>query len=522
MRSGGARGTNAHAFAGAAQSDRRLLARRQLPHGRPDLPAGERAPPRAAAARTHQATPARPLGDVAGAEPDVRAPEPGHPAGRARRALSRGARARRARPRGQRLSRGHLFGDLPARFAKRRGDAQPLPAVLDARRHPEPRRRAHPGVHPRRRRARLRARPRLRRGLRQPRPRGRGGGGGWRSGDRPARGLVEGGQVPEPDPRWRGAAHLAPQWLQDLGPDGARARQRRRHPQAPRGARLRGALRGRERARAGAPGARRDPRRVFFAHPRNSSRRPQARVHPATAVACHRASHAKGLDGAEARRRRRRGGHVPLAPGPDHRRAQEPRAPGDPRAMDAELSARSALRLPRRARAEPRGAGPQGRPAHEREPARQRRPAHGGSRSPRLPRVRRPRGEAGHGRSRVDPPARAAHARPLQEAREELPALLSRRDQFEPPGRRVPGREALLGGDGHAHRRPRLARGARDGGAERAPLSGLARGLRAHGAPRPLRDLRSVRDGRGLHGHPAREVARRVDQAALARAGALR
>src|SRR5580693_4915277 len=52
----------------AAFSHRRVLARLQLPDRRSDLPDGESAPAPAAAGGAHQAAPARPLGDIAGAE----------------------------------------------------------------------------------------------------------------------------------------------------------------------------------------------------------------------------------------------------------------------------------------------------------------------------------------------------------------------------------------------------------------------------------------------------------------------
>ena len=51
-------------------------------------------------------------------------------------------------------------------------------------------------------------------------------------------------------------------------------------------------------------------------------------------------------------------------------------------------------------------------------------------------------------------------------------------------------------GDDHPDRRPRGRRRPRDGGAQRAPLPGLARGLRPDRTARPLRHLRGVRDGR--------------------------
>ena len=75
----------------------------------------------------------------------------------------------------------------PEVIAGRGGHAAPVPPVLDARRHPQPRQRAHPRLDPRGRRARLRAHPRLRRGVRQPRPDRRRRRRRRRGRDRPAR-----------------------------------------------------------------------------------------------------------------------------------------------------------------------------------------------------------------------------------------------------------------------------------------------------------------------------------------------
>ena len=78
-----------------AAPDRRLLARRELPLGRADLPARQPAPARAAAARARQAAAARPLRHDAGAEPRLRAPEPRDPRPRPERDLHHRPRARR-------------------------------------------------------------------------------------------------------------------------------------------------------------------------------------------------------------------------------------------------------------------------------------------------------------------------------------------------------------------------------------------------------------------------------------------
>src|ERR1700734_2505499 len=68
---------NRTADGGRARPDRRLVARRQLPVGRADLPAGQPAAAGAAAARAREAAVARALGHHAWAQPDLRAPQPG-------------------------------------------------------------------------------------------------------------------------------------------------------------------------------------------------------------------------------------------------------------------------------------------------------------------------------------------------------------------------------------------------------------------------------------------------------------
>ena len=84
-----------------AGADRRLLAGRQLPLGRPDLPARQPAPARAAPRRAHQAAAARPLGHDAGPQPHLRPHEPGDPELGPRRDLrhrARGTAVRRSSP----------------------------------------------------------------------------------------------------------------------------------------------------------------------------------------------------------------------------------------------------------------------------------------------------------------------------------------------------------------------------------------------------------------------------------------
>ena len=80
-----------------AAADRRLVAGRQLPVGRPDLPARQPAAARAAAPRAHQAAPARALGHHARPELRLRPSQPAHPRPRPERDLRRRPRPRRAR-----------------------------------------------------------------------------------------------------------------------------------------------------------------------------------------------------------------------------------------------------------------------------------------------------------------------------------------------------------------------------------------------------------------------------------------
>ena len=89
----------------------------------------------------------------------------------------------------------------------------------------------------------------------------------------------------------------------------------------------------------------------------------------------------------------------------------------------------------------------------------------------------------------------------------ELPHLRPGRDRVEPARRRLRGDRAAVGGRDPADRRGPRARGPRDGGALRAPLPGLARGLPAHRPARPLQLLRGVHPHHRLDVQPAREVA---------------
>ena len=104
----------------SARVDAGILGCRELPRRRPDLPAGQPAAARAAAARAHQAAAARPLGHVARPELHLRAPEPADPGARRRRDLPGRSRTRRPGDRRQRLPGGDLLRDLSRGHAGRR------------------------------------------------------------------------------------------------------------------------------------------------------------------------------------------------------------------------------------------------------------------------------------------------------------------------------------------------------------------------------------------------------------------
>ncbi len=259
-----------------AASDRRLLARRELPLGGADLPARQPPPARAAAPRARQAPPARPLGHDARAQPHLRAHEPRHPRLGPRRDLRHRTGPRRPRHRRQRLLGGHVQRGLPEHRTGRRGDAHTLPPVLIPGRDPEPRGPRDARLDPRGRRARLRHLPRLRRRVRQPRPLRVRRGGGRRGRDGAALGLLAEQQVPEPRHRRRRPAHPASQRLQDRQPHGARPHPPRGAAGALRGPRLPPLLRRGRRPASGPPAPGGRSRRVRAGDPRHPARGPRA------------------------------------------------------------------------------------------------------------------------------------------------------------------------------------------------------------------------------------------------------
>ena len=203
-------------------------------------------------------------------------------------------------------------------------------------------------------------------------------------------------------------------------------------------------------------------------------------------------------------------GHVARASGAARRGAHQPRAPGAcsrngcARYRPEELFDENGAVVAgdHRARAE-------GRAADERQPARQRRPAAAESSScptsattgstVRRRRHRRQRGDAGArrlaaGRDRARTRDRFRLMGPDETASNRLSAVFEATDRV--------WEAELLPTDDHLARRR-----ARDGGALRASVPGVARGLPADRPPRPVQLLRGVHPHHRLDVQPAREVA---------------
>ena len=229
----------------------------------------------------------------------------------------------------------------------------------------------------------------------------------------------------------------------------------------------------------------------------------------AAGLADDRAAHAEGLDRARGGRRPAGRGHVALAPGAARGHARQPRAPapssrrGCARYRPEELfDEQGALR------ADVLAPGSGGRAPDGRQPARQRRPAAAGPAAARLPRLRGRGRSAGGDVERGDPRARRVPARRRRAATRETFRIFGPDETasnrlgavFEVTDR-VWGAEIW-----RRRRSPRAGRPGR-GGAQRAPVPGLARGLPAHRPPRPLQLLRGVHPHRRLDVQPARQVA---------------
>ncbi len=124
---------------------------------------------------------------------------------------------------------------------------------------------------------------------------------------------------------------------------------------------------------------------------------------------------------------------------------------------------------------------------------------------------------------RVDPrdgqvPPRRHEAEPGQQ---ELPPVQPGREQLEPLAGRAGGDQPLLHGRDLPGRRPPQPRRPGDGGAQRAPVPGLAGGLPADRPARLLLVLRGVHPHHRLDVQPARQVAEGVQPHPLAAADRL-
>ena len=278
----------------------------------------------------------------------------------------------------------------------------------------------------------------------------------------PLAGSWQGDQLPQPGARWRGAADPAPQRLQDRRPHRAGPRQRRRRARATRGhgyevhfvegddpravhqafaatldtcyARIRAIQQER---------AQRTASRRARAGRRSSCARPRAGPGP------------KVVDGVPVEGTFR-AHQVPLADVRD-----EPGATRAARSLAAQLPAGRAVR---RERAADPGAGRAGAARATGAWAPTRTPTAAScwwtSTCPTSATMRSTVPQPATERARVHAPARQAAARHLhpERAAGQLPPLLPRRDQLQPAGQRLRGREPLLRGHDHLDRRPRLAR----------------------------------------------------------------
>mmetsp|Transcript_5277 Transcript_5277/g.17822 ORF Transcript_5277/g.17822 Transcript_5277/m.17822 type:complete len:505 (-) Transcript_5277:1622-3136(-) len=241
----------------------------------------------------------------------------------------------------------------------------------------------------------------------------------------------------------------------------------------------------------------------------------------APGVAHARAPHPQGLDGPRHGGRPARGGHLPLAPGAGRQLQEGGRTPRGAQGVAPQLPAPGALRRGGPAAPGDRRARPHGGPPHERQPAHQpgRARAARGARlafARRRGALARRGGRRVHARARQPPPGRLRR----QRGPGQLPRLLPRRDHLQPPLRGLRGDLARChvaltpGRRAHDDGRPR------DGDPLGALVRGVARGLRADGAPRHVRLLRGLCPARGLDDQPARQVAQGDPRDRLAQARA--
>ena len=458
-----------------------------------------------------EAAAARALGDHAGAELPLRPHEPRDPRPRPRRDLRHRARPRRAGTRREHVPRGHLQRGLPRHRPRRGRPAAAVPSVLVPRRHPEPRRARDAGFDPRRRRARLRAGARLRRRASTTRTCSSAASSATarpRRARSPRAGTRTSSSTRRPTARCcRSCTSTATRSPTRRCSRASRTTSSQRSWRATATSRCSSRATTRRRCTS-AMAATLD--RALDRHRRDPAGGARRRA-GAPALADDRPAHAEGLDRPEGGRRPARRGLVPLAPGPALRGPRD--GPEHLAALEAWMRSyrpeelfderRRARRRARRARAR-RATGawaPTRTPTAACCCATCACPTSATTRSTcRRPATTHGRGDA---RARRLPARRDAHGRRAAQ----LPRLRARRDRVEPPRRRVRGDRPPVDGRDAADRRPPRARRPRDGGAERAPVPGLARGLPAHRPPRPLQLLRGVHPHRRLDVQPAREVA---------------
>ena len=157
---------------------------------------------------------------------------------------------------------------------------------------------------------------------------------------------------------------------------------------------------------------------------------------------------------------------------------------------------------------------PDGRPAHGREPARQRRQAAQGPEAARPGQARARRLRAGpDDRQRADAARRVVRRRlPPQRGRAQLPHRVPGRGGLQPARRGLRGDRPRVGVAARPRDRHRpRARRPDHGGALRAQLPGLAPGLRAHRPPRRVPVLRGVHPDHRRDGQPVLEVPEDVE-----------
>ena len=163
---------------------------------------------------------------------------------------------------------------------------------------------------------------------------------------------------------------------------------------------------------------------------------------------------------------------------------------------------------------------PDRRQAHGRHAPRQRRAAAPRPRPAGLPRARRRRALARAHVLRADAPARPCGCATSSSATAETFRIMG---PDETASNRLSAvfdvTDRAWTAEIVARRRPPGPRRPGDGGAVRAPVPGLARGLPAHRAPRPVQLLRGVHPHRRLDVQPARQVAEGDPHARLAGAG---